>query len=419
MGSDLQGLSADEARRRLTTNGPNAVDGPQSTEALRLLAHQFASPLVLILVLAAAVSLFLHNWSDAAIILTIVLGSTLLGFTQVYRASNAVAALRERLALTSRVRRDGQVQVLPAQQMVCGDLVKLAAGNLVPADGVLIEARDLMLSEASLTGESFPVEKQVGPCAANAAPNARDNSVFLGTSVRSGSGVMLITATGHDTEVGAVAMHLGATEPPPEFERGIAAFGGLLLRVMVVMVLLVMTINTAQGRARLRERVHRRQHGDVAADAAAHHERDRERLVPHQRQVAQKFAVECFHQRATTTTPTATTCGRCVRPAAPHSGPSVNAACQPLRRACSPSSRRDVDGMLSCLRHGAEHPDSVWLAAVASGAAIGSRQGSSAMPPYFATPPSAQAPDGVLPICRCPATKPSKNRSPSPAWPIW
>ena len=251
LGSNLLGLPADEAQRRLTANGPNLVDGPQRTAALRLLAHQFASPLVLILVLAAAVSLFLHNWSDAAIILAIVLGSTLLGFTQEYRATNAVAALRERLALTSRVRRDGRVQALPAQQLVRGDLVELAAGNLVPADGVLIEARDLMLSEASLTGESFPVEKHVGPCAANAAPNARDNSVFLGTSVRSGSGVMLITATGHDTEVGGIATHLGATEPPSEFERGIAAFGVLLLRVMVVMVLLVMTINTAQGRAPL------------------------------------------------------------------------------------------------------------------------------------------------------------------------
>ena len=250
-GSGATGLSGDEAQRRLAEQGSNRIDDAPRVAALRLLLHQFASPLVLILVLAAVVSLFLGDWSDALIILVIVLGSTLLGFTQEYRASTAVAALRDRLALTSRVRRGGATVVLPAQDLVRGDVVELAAGNLVPADGVLIEARDLMLSEASLTGESFPVEKRVGPSAADAAPNARHNAVFLGTSVRSGSGAMVITATGRDTEVGDIAALLRRTATPSEFERGVAQFGTLLLRVMVLMVLLVMALNTVQGRSPL------------------------------------------------------------------------------------------------------------------------------------------------------------------------
>ncbi len=248
LGSSAAGLSAAEARRRLAEQGANRIDDAPRAAALRLLLHQFASPLVLILVLAASVSLFLRDWSDALIILVIVLGSTVLGFTQEYRASTAVAALRERLALTTRVRRGGATVVLPAQELVRGDVVELSAGNLVPADGVLIEARDLMLSEASLTGESFPVEKHVGPAAADAAPNARHNALFLGTSVRSGSGVMVVSATGHDTEVGDIAALLRRTATPSEFEHGVAQFGTLLVRVMVVMVLLVMLLNTAQGR---------------------------------------------------------------------------------------------------------------------------------------------------------------------------
>jgi P-type Mg2+ transporter len=241
LGSSARGLSAEQARRRLAEEGPNRFDDAPRVAALRLLLHQFASPLVLILVLAAGVSLFLRDWSDAAIILAVVLGSTLLGFTQEYRASTAVAALRARLALVSRVRRDGVTAALPAQDLVRGDLV--------PADGVLIEARDLMLSESTLTGESFPVEKRVGLSAANAAPNARENCVFLGTSVRSGSGVMVVTATGGHTEVGDIAALLRRSAAPSEFEHGVAQFGTLLLRVMVVMVLLVLTLNTAQGRA--------------------------------------------------------------------------------------------------------------------------------------------------------------------------
>ena len=138
--SGPQGLSAAQAAERLEAVGPNSVAALSSDTALRQLLRQFASPLVLILAFGAVVSLLAGEWVDASIILAIVLGSTLLGFVQEYRASNAVAELRSRLALSVRVLRDGAPSTVPATGIVPGDVVLLAAGNLVPADGLVIEA---------------------------------------------------------------------------------------------------------------------------------------------------------------------------------------------------------------------------------------------------------------------------------------
>src|SRR5689334_14190693 len=140
-----------DVRQPLLNGAP--ADRPQ---ALRLLARQFASPLVLILLAGAAVSAVLRDWLDASIILAIVLGSAALGFWQEYRASAAVARLRARLALTAQVLREGKRSTVPASEIVPGDTVLLAAGNLIPADGKLLEARDFLVSEAALTGESLP-----------------------------------------------------------------------------------------------------------------------------------------------------------------------------------------------------------------------------------------------------------------------
>jgi Mg2+-importing ATPase len=205
-------------------------------QAMKLLLRQFASPLVLVLVFGAAVSAALGNWLDAGIILAIVLGSALLGFAQEYRANAAVAALKKRLALTAQVERNGEVRTVPATEVVPGDVVRLAAGNLVPADGTVLEAKDFMLVEAALTGESFPVEKGSG------------EQVYLGTSVRSGTARVRITAIGRDTRYGAVAARLEMQAPEPEFARGVRQFGYLLMRVMLLMVIFVITVNQFLGR---------------------------------------------------------------------------------------------------------------------------------------------------------------------------
>lgn len=243
LGSGFAGLPAARAASLLETIGPNRVQSVSRLSATRLFLRQFASPLVLILVFAAAVSLVLHEPVNASIILAIVIGSSLLSFTQEYRASTAVEALKRRLALTARVLRDGDVQTVPVDAIVPGDVFLLSAGNLVPADGLVIEAQDFLVAEASMTGESFPVEKRPGIVPADAPISARTNSVFLGASVRSGTARVLAVRTGTQTEFGVIAERLKSSPPETEFARGVRQFGYLLIRVMIAIVLFVVTVN--------------------------------------------------------------------------------------------------------------------------------------------------------------------------------
>lgn len=243
LGSGPAGLGADEATRILTKVGPNSVEEATRLTALRLLLWQFESPLVLILAFAAAISLALQQWVDAGIILAIVVGSALMSFFQEYRASTAVEELKKRLALTARVLRDGMEQSVPVAQIVPGDLILLSAGNLIPVDGRVIEAQDFLVSEASMTGESFPVEKRAGQVRFDAPITGRTNTVFMGASVRSGSAKVLAVNTGRKTEFGAIAARLRARQPETDFARGVREFGYLLIRVMVVIVIFVLTVN--------------------------------------------------------------------------------------------------------------------------------------------------------------------------------
>jgi Mg2+-importing ATPase len=241
--SGPRGLTPARAAERLATVGPNTVEDAERLGPLRLLWRQVESPLVLILIFAAAVSLGLSEWVDAAIILAIVVGSTLLGFSQEYRASAAVEELKKRLALTCRVLRDGVETTVHAEDLVPGDVLVLSAGNLIPADGRILEAKDFLVSEASMTGESFPVEKQPGVVPEDAPLAQRTNVVFLGASVRSGTATVLVVETGRRTAFGAIAARLRAREPETTFARGLRQFGYLLIRAMVVIVLSVLTVN--------------------------------------------------------------------------------------------------------------------------------------------------------------------------------
>ncbi len=248
LGSGPGGLSSETASEKLRLVGPNRVEEASRLSALRLFLRQFESPLVLILIFAAAISLMLQQWVDSAIILAIVLGSTLLGFFQEYRASRVVEELKRRLALTCRVMRDGVEMVVPVGTVVPGDLILLSAGNLIPADGLVIEAVDFLVNEASMTGESFPVEKQPGIVEPDAAASARTNAVFLGASVQSGTAKVVVVETGLRTAFGAIAARLRSREPETDFGRGVRQFGYLLIRAMVVIVLFVLTVNLLLGR---------------------------------------------------------------------------------------------------------------------------------------------------------------------------
>lgn len=185
LGTSDAGLSAAEAAARLARVGANAVVQAPATTLLRLALRQFASPLVLILVAGAVISIALGDWQDAAVILAIVAASARLGLAQDARASRALARLHSRLALTCTVRRDGRTVQVAAQCLVPGDVIELSAGRLVPADGRLLQARDFLVTEASLTGESLPVEKGPAAVATDAPLTARADCVFSG---RSGSG---------------------------------------------------------------------------------------------------------------------------------------------------------------------------------------------------------------------------------------
>lgn len=243
LGSSPRGLSAEEARQRLGASGQNILAPAPRHAALRLFLDRFRSPLLLILVFAALVSLVVHDWLDALIVLGIVAISAVLSTIQEYRASSAVEKLRRQVAATSTVLRDGAAQTIASTDIVPGDIVLLSAGSLVPADGMVLEAKDFFVSQALLTGETFPVEKQPGQVAAQAGLAERGNSVFMGTSVRSGTAKVLIVHTGRDSAFGEIAESMAKRPPETEFERGLRHFGGLLMRVMVLVVLAVLTIN--------------------------------------------------------------------------------------------------------------------------------------------------------------------------------
>ena len=247
-GSGPEGLSAAEAGTRLQRFGPNAVAEATAATVWRLVWRQFSSPLVLILVAGALVSAALKSWAEASTILAIVLCSAGLGWWQEWRASDAVGRLRQRLALQARVRRDGAWQTLPARDLVPGDVIELSAGKLLPADGVVLQARDFLVTEASLTGESFPVEKRPGALAANTPLRDRCNSVFLGSSVRSGTATVLVTHTGGATVFGELAAGLKHRPPETRFALGARRFGDMLLRLMFAVVLAILVVNQWLGR---------------------------------------------------------------------------------------------------------------------------------------------------------------------------
>jgi Mg2+-importing ATPase len=246
-----EGLSTREGSRRKAVIGENSLAREQRARPIWLLARRFTSPLVLILVCGALISLVARDWPDAIIVLSIVAVSSLLGFSQEYRATLAIKRLQERLALKVNCRRDGEPVRMDARRLVPGDIVLLAAGNLIPADGVVLEAVDFLVTQAALTGESMPVEKQPAPSAPDASLPERRNVLYLGTSVRSGTAAMLVVRTGRQTEFAAIAQRLESVEGESAFERGIRHFGYLLVRIMLVIVILVLFLNFGLGRPAL------------------------------------------------------------------------------------------------------------------------------------------------------------------------
>jgi Mg2+-importing ATPase len=234
--STFRGLSSIEAGERLAAVGPNEPVTAPRRSLLRQLLARLSNPLVLILALASGASAVLGNTANAAIIFSIVILSIGVELWQTRRSARAAEGLNRLVAQTAQVLRDGHWGEIPRGLLVPGDLIELEAGATVPADARLLEANDLHLSEAALTGESMPVEKHIGEV------------VLMGASVVSGKARAFVTLTGASTAFGEIAKTLNERPPATELERGIVRFGVFVLKTVVFLVLFVLVVNAVLRR---------------------------------------------------------------------------------------------------------------------------------------------------------------------------
>lgn len=242
------GLAPSEAARRLALYGRNHLRSQPRSSALLILLGQFRSPISLILIVAAAISAFLRDPTDAAIILAIIALSGLLGFWQERGAHQVVARLLQTVQIKAMVRRAGTPAEIPIEETVPGDLVLLSAGDTIPGDCRLLEGRDLHASESVLTGETFPVEKTPETLSSGLPLTQRRNCLFMGTHVISGTGTAVIVATGMATEFGRIAERLRIRPPETEFERGVRRFGYFLVEVTLLLVVAIFAVNVFLNR---------------------------------------------------------------------------------------------------------------------------------------------------------------------------
>ncbi len=234
------GLTSAEARRRLDEYGLNEPAPTRHLSGVFEIVHLFANPLVLILLVASAASAWLGENVDAGIIVTIVLLSVTVNFWQSYRSQQAANRLRASVAPTATVLRDGSWQEIPIKKIVPGDVVRLSAGDLVPADARLLDSRDLSVQQSMLTGESLPADKMASAGGSHTTRPDAPNLVFLGTSVVSGMATAIVTTTGSQTLFGDIATRLGSRVPETEFESGLRRFSLLILRTTMALVLFIL-----------------------------------------------------------------------------------------------------------------------------------------------------------------------------------
>jgi len=248
--TSASGLSEEEAARRLEEYGPNVVTQEQRYGWIKLLGRACANPLVILLLLLATVSALseyyeaTHDYRAATVMLFMVVLGVTLRFLQESRADNAAAKLKAMIRVTATVVRGGQSRELPLSHLVPGDVVHLAAGDMIPADLRIVSCKDLFVIQSSLTGESLPVEK----FDAREDPGPKmvlelKNTCFLGTSVESGTATGVIVETGFRTYLGGMARAIVGRKVQTSFDKGVARFTWLMIRFMIVMVPLVFLIN--------------------------------------------------------------------------------------------------------------------------------------------------------------------------------
>jgi len=237
--TNAAGLASITADDRLREHGENRLRLAERGPIAAAILGQLRNPLLWLLLFATVTSAALGELTDALVVASILLLGSLVSVLQDARAGRALVQLRERVALRSRVIRDGVEREVPAVRIVPGDVIVLSAGTLIPADAVLLDCRDLYVSEAALTGESLSVQKRVGSVPEDAELSERSNVVHMGTNVRSGTGRAVVVATGATTTFGRVAGRLAVKPPATDFEHGLRRFGYVLLTAMLVLVFVV------------------------------------------------------------------------------------------------------------------------------------------------------------------------------------
>ena len=244
------GLTSEEAARRLESVGLNQAPGRVVPPAVLQFLARFKSPLVLLLLVASAIMALTGDAIDCGIVMFIVLLSVTLDFVQERQADKAVDALRRSIAVLALALRDGIATPVAVNTLVPGDIVTLAAGDLIPADGRVLAAKDFFINQAALTGEPYPVEKHGGELAAPVSDlNEASNAVFAGGSVISGCATVLTCRTGAITEFGQIASTLNSQRPPTAFDQGIRRFGLLISRLTGLLVIIVLVINWSLHRS--------------------------------------------------------------------------------------------------------------------------------------------------------------------------
>jgi Ca2+-transporting ATPase len=248
--ADEAGLSTREAGARLQQFGPNTIRAERQTRSLILFGRQFASPVIWLLLAASGVSALAHEPVDALAIVAIVLLNAGIGFAQEHRAERAVLALRSMTARRARVRRDGRISLVPAATVVPGDALVLEAGDVVAADARLLTAHALTTNEAVLTGESVPVEKDAAEAPADAPMAERSDTVFMGTSIATGTAVARVVATGMKTELGRIANLLSTIdESTTPLQQRFAHVTRNLVNICLAIVGFVAIVGVARGAA--------------------------------------------------------------------------------------------------------------------------------------------------------------------------
>lgn len=227
----ISGLTRQEAARRLKHCGPNEFAEKKQLSLVMSFLLKFANPLIFILIAAALIAAMLGELLNPAIIITVVVISVTLDFINTYKSEKAAEALKERVKITATVIRDGREHELPLSHIVPGDIIFLSPGDLVPADGKIIQEKDFFIDESSLTGESFPVEKGVG------------TEVFMGSSAVTGDAFMSVAVTGKNTKFGKIAEALSKKEESTDFDRGMKDFSVLIMKITFLLVIFVFLVN--------------------------------------------------------------------------------------------------------------------------------------------------------------------------------